>query len=232
MWVNTVNGKRYIGITGTTMEKRAGKDGYHYKGSPKFYAAINKYGFESFKCYILEDGLTQDAAAEKEKLYIKMYDSMNPDKGYNLQDGGFPEHQTDSRSRAEKISATLKAERSSPEYRKIMSSRMQKVWDDPARKADLITRRNKTLPIGPRSISIYCVELATWFTSQEAFANKIGVHKSTISARLMKDNGRSIIHTKAGKIYTVMTRDVYNKESELLEASAGKAGGNQQPTSK
>lgn len=230
MWVNTVNGKRYIGTTKDTLEKRAGKDGYHYQGSPRFYAAIKFYGFASFKGYILEDGLTKDQAAAAEKRYIQMYDTMNLDKGYNLQDGGFPEYETDQSARAEKISKTLKEERSSAEYRKVMSSRMQRVWDDPEKRAQILARR-KGKPTGRPHIAVYCVELDTWFSNMTACAKAVGMHTSCLCVGLQKHGGKYISGGHGGPRYTFITKNVHDKEGELLEASAGDAGGNQQPSS-
>ena len=215
MWINTKNGKRYIGTTGTTMEKRAGKDGYHYKGSPRFYSAIQKYGFDSFICTILEDDLTKDEAAEKERMYITMYNTMNPDIGYNLQDGGFPAFEHDSRDRAEKISATLKAERSSSEYRQIMSNRMQKVWDDPIRRAEIIAKRNKACPNGARSKPVYCETLHKQYPNQKTLAAVLGITKSHISASLKRGHGRCVINAADGKAYIIYDLTVHNKEDEL-----------------
>jgi group I intron endonuclease len=231
MWINTKNGKRYIGTTGTTMEKRAGKDGYHYQGSPRFYAAIQKYGFDAFTYTILEDNLTKDEAAEKESMYIAMYKTMDPSIGYNLQDGGFPAFQHDSRARAEKISATLKEERSSPEYRKVMSERMQKVWDDPERRADILAKRKAVHPNGAHRRPVFCVELDRLFPNCKSLAEALGVSRERVSQVLKGGNGSGIITAKDGNVYTIQDAHVHAKEEELQgHLNAFNAQGNLQPS--
>lgn len=80
--------KVYIGQTCKTLSKRACGNGIGYRHSPKFYAAIQKYGIENFKTTILKDNLTLEEANYWEQYYIKEYDSTNREKGYNICPGG------------------------------------------------------------------------------------------------------------------------------------------------
>lgn len=47
--VNKQNQKRYIGITSKTLEERSGSNGRRYYDSPKFWKAIQKYGWDNFE---------------------------------------------------------------------------------------------------------------------------------------------------------------------------------------
>ena len=91
MWViykhtNKINGKVYIGQTSQEPEKRW-KKGEGYKDSPKFYAAIQKYGWNNFKHEIIEENiLTLEEADNKEAYWIFYYNSIN--NGYNINLGG------------------------------------------------------------------------------------------------------------------------------------------------
>lgn len=87
MHKNKINGKIYIGQTKQNLNKRF-MNGDGYKKSPKFYKAIQKYGWDNFEHIILESNLTHDEANEKEIYYIEKYDSCNRDKGYNISFGG------------------------------------------------------------------------------------------------------------------------------------------------
>ena len=49
-----------------------------YHLSPRFWSAIQHYGWENFSHEILEDNLTKDQADQKEKYYIKKYDFESP----------------------------------------------------------------------------------------------------------------------------------------------------------
>ena len=84
--VNKINEKKYVGITSRTLEERCKKEGYGYKKQPKFYNAIKKYGWENFEHIILETNLSWEEANNKEKEYIKKYDSYK--NGYNCSYGG------------------------------------------------------------------------------------------------------------------------------------------------
>ena len=70
MYTNKINNKKYIGITKNTLSRRAGKDGIEYRECPKYWNAIQKYGWENFVCEVLEENLTPDEAKEKEIFYI------------------------------------------------------------------------------------------------------------------------------------------------------------------
>ena len=45
---NKINNKAYIGITGTDVQKRWGRDGSNYKRHKHFNNAIQKYGWDNF----------------------------------------------------------------------------------------------------------------------------------------------------------------------------------------
>ena len=80
--------KIYIGITCNSLTMRAGNNGERYDKCPIFNKAIKKYGWENFTCEILAQELTEEEAKRLEKYYIKLYDSRNPNKGYNISAGG------------------------------------------------------------------------------------------------------------------------------------------------
>ena len=85
--VNKRNGKIYFGITKCYPKNRWGAGSGYYKCS-KFYPAIKKYGWDNIEHIILFDGLTKQEACEKEIELIKLYDSTNRQKGYNIGTGG------------------------------------------------------------------------------------------------------------------------------------------------
>lgn len=80
------NGKSYIGITKQDAERRF-QDGNGYKSQHQFWRAIKKYGWNSFQHEILENGLSEKEASEKEAYYIKIYNTFVPN-GYNVAEGG------------------------------------------------------------------------------------------------------------------------------------------------
>ena len=89
------SGKKYVGQTGRTPEKRWGSDGSGYlikKNNkyiqPAFANAILKYGWDNFQHEIVASNLTKEDADELEKLLISKLNTMNYKYGYNLRAGG------------------------------------------------------------------------------------------------------------------------------------------------
>ena len=86
--INKLNNKRYVGQTcKKEIKYRFGKNGIEYNNQPKFYRAIQKYGWDNFEHIILEDNTqTQEEANLKEQYYIKHYNTIKAD--YNCRGGG------------------------------------------------------------------------------------------------------------------------------------------------
>ena len=86
---NFVNGKRYIGQTGQSSQERfsqhireaytKGRKEYNYCLS----RGIRKYGEESFDYAVLADKVPLDDLDLVEEHYIDMYQTTNPELGYN-----------------------------------------------------------------------------------------------------------------------------------------------------
>ena len=80
------DGRVYIGQTNSTLERRSRSDGSGYKHCPKFYHAIQKYGWDAFEHEVVAENLTLEEANELEDKLILQYDSIN--KGFNINRGG------------------------------------------------------------------------------------------------------------------------------------------------
>lgn len=87
---NKVTGKIYIGITNQGSGARYRHHWYESRiGEPSpIHRSMNKYGEDNFTLEIIDFADTYEELKEKEKYYIKEYDSMNREKGYNLTEGG------------------------------------------------------------------------------------------------------------------------------------------------
>ena len=93
--INKINGKRYIGKTNNISARWGNEGGAYLYGRGKntiFANAIKKYGWDNFEHIILEDGLTDAEASEREKYYIELYKTniakYGNSFGYNMTDGG------------------------------------------------------------------------------------------------------------------------------------------------
>lgn len=86
---NIVNNKVYIGITKRSLEKRVYEHLYS-SNIPnkyltiKFYNSIRKYGKDNIKWDILCECNSIEELLKKEEYFIGLFDSTNPNKGYNM----------------------------------------------------------------------------------------------------------------------------------------------------
>lgn len=100
---NHLNGKNYLGQTVTSrwgegkipIEERWKEEiqeAYRkeQRGENLRYIerAITKYGSENFDLEEEDVAYSQEELDEKETYWVKEYDSMNPEKGYNMTEGG------------------------------------------------------------------------------------------------------------------------------------------------
>ena len=84
----TPSGKVYVGITKQNPEQRW-KNGNGCKTNEHFYRAILKYGWENIEHEVIcQAPMSAAQAGAMEKSFIALYDSTNPDKGYNNSIGG------------------------------------------------------------------------------------------------------------------------------------------------
>lgn len=104
---NKLNGKIYIGKTGQSLERRWCKHLNEAKHHDKrhLYRAINKYGKNEFSIEVIEC-CKLEVVSEREKFWIKHYNSNDQTIGYNLTEGG--ENGLRSEEYKARISQTLK----------------------------------------------------------------------------------------------------------------------------
>ena len=82
------SGKKYVGITCGSIKTRANSNGSGYKGSPRFWNAIQKYGWGNILHEIRLSGLTEKESNDAEKYYIKLLRTTDDRFGYNITEGG------------------------------------------------------------------------------------------------------------------------------------------------
>lgn len=81
------NGKRYIGITCNTPQRRWQK-GYGYARQKLIYNAICKYGWDNIVHEVIAEGLSLEDANSMEQKLIAKYKTTNKQYGYNIEVGG------------------------------------------------------------------------------------------------------------------------------------------------
>ncbi len=139
------SGRRYVGLTSQTVEKRwknhvhaakssNGKNCFHFAN------AIRKYGKDAFTHEVLEVCTDLDQANLAEEWWVRKLDSRNPLKGFNLKQGGShtphpiknPWDRPEYRAKSA-IASKKRWERS--EFRAAVIKGVEKAWADPAHHA-------------------------------------------------------------------------------------------------
>lgn len=87
---NVINHKKYIGKSVNIICRWKEHKNRLYSGKSRnkyLQNSFNKYGEENFNFYIIEE-CEKEILSEREKYYIVLYSTRNPEFGYNLTDGG------------------------------------------------------------------------------------------------------------------------------------------------
>lgn len=141
-YTNKSNNKKYIGQTKQPKELRSGKNGWKYQGCPKFWAAIQKYGWDNFSYQVLKDNLSLEEANKWEQYYIKIFHTWVDDpqcQGYNLSKGGF--NRVHSKETLEKLKKShLKENLSKETIQKMSESAKKRYLENPLLKEELKKR--------------------------------------------------------------------------------------------
>ena len=134
---NKINGKIYIGITNQGSGTRYRHHWYEARiGEPSpIHKAMAKYGEENFTLEIIDFADTYDELKEKEKFYIKKFNSMDRSIGYNLTEGGDGTFgRLHSEETKEKIRQKALGRKASEETKKKMSEARKGKCSDKKRK--------------------------------------------------------------------------------------------------
>lgn len=136
---NKINNKVYIGQTCQKPEYRWGEGGKRYAQCPRFYNAIQKYGWDSFEHIILFTNLTLEEANAKEEELISFYNATQEQYGYNLQKGGV-NRETATETRIKLSTSTLNRWKD-PNFKKHFSEIMKEKWKDPEYREKILKAR-------------------------------------------------------------------------------------------
>lgn len=155
------SGKRYIGITHTTIERRW-QGGRGYYRNEYFARAIKKYGWENFRHEIIAVGLSKLQAEDLEKTLIALFRSNNKEYGYNIKNGG------DSNGKH------------SEESKLLMSERRKGKGTQP--KSDTTRQKMRDNHRGGNpSKRVLCVETGEIYKSINDAARAVNINKKVIS---------------------------------------------------
>lgn len=176
---NKITGKVYIGITNQGAGTRYRHHWYEARiGEPApIHRSMAKYGEENFTLEIIDFADTCDELKDKEKYWIKQYDSNNREKGYNLTEGGDGTFgRLHSEETKDKIRQKAIGRKASEETKKKMSEAQSKYKDAHRAHADAIRLLNQ------KAIVVYDLEgnIIEEFDNTKKCAEKYNVSSTTI----------------------------------------------------
>ena len=209
---NIINNKAYIGQTGAIPYTRRwqghGVSGSPYKNCPHFERAIIKYGWKNFEHFVLLDNLTLEEANHYETLFIFLFNTLDPNYGYNVAKGG--ENHTHSEETKKKISehhADFSGENhpmwgkhlSEETKEKIRQARLGTTHtEETKKKLSEATKGNNN----PRAKFVLCIETGQIFSTAKEAAKWAGVNNSCLCKAC---NGR--IKTSGGYHWEYITKE-------------------------
>jgi group I intron endonuclease len=182
---NITNGLIYIGQTVQHTERRWSRHIYDalVKNKPQpFYDAIRQFGKESFRFEKIAEANDKEWGDYLETLYILIYDSTNPNIGYNRMLGG-------------------RAGRHTPANKAKISAKSREWWEDPENKKRASESRRGLL-IGEKNPMFGRHDLGrphTEETKQHLSKIRVEAFKDPEFKKRMSEANRGKHHTSEGK---------------------------------
>lgn len=184
---NKITGKIYIGITNQGSGARYRHHWYESRiGEPSpIHRSMAKYGEDNFTLEIIDFAKTYEELKEKEKFWIKKFNSTDRNIGYNLTEGGDGTFgRTHSEETKEKIRQKALGRKISEETKKKMSeARIGKCSDKQREHLKKISIQAKAIPVLQFSKT---GEFIAKYESVSDAARQTGINSDTIERQLKK----------------------------------------------
>lgn len=232
--INKNNNKAYVGMTKQNPEYRWGSQGQGYRAQPKFYNAIQKYGWNNFEHLILADNIkSEEEALEIESYYIEIYDSI--ENGYNILPKGIVSYPRSKpvfciTTQTKYNSIKEAAEKTGCLPTAIIENCKGKVG--PVKKLQWTywnTEKEEPYPVidfvpklKPNRIRIYCIETNTYYNSiGEACrilnVDERGMRRALNHQRIGIDNKHFVKENEMDQIKELILKDTGNKRRVYCE---------------
>jgi hypothetical protein len=129
---------------------------------------MRKYGIENFKIELIESVGTLEESNQQETFWINHYDSRNPEKGYNIREGGSNGKLAEETKQKIAMAHTgLKLPEFTEEHKQGISDSLKKRWEEnPWKTLEYRTEEDK------QKISEGLVEYHAGMSSEEKEARK------------------------------------------------------------
>ena len=206
--VNLINGKKYVGQTQQGREKRRWQEHSIFCANENkpLYNAIKKYGVANFEFKVIEADIAEDLIDEREKYYIKFYNTFYlTGHGYNMTEGGQGihgyAHTEDTKQRIKTSNLTT--------WQRIKE-------EDPERYAQLCLNRSLAIKGKPKSIE-HRAALSKAASLRTGEKNPFfGKHFSEEAKEKQRENWRS--RCEPIKAFSAQTGLFYKKYYTAMDA--------------
>lgn len=190
--------KVYIGITCQTIKERW-RCGKGYKGCNHFNSAIKKYGWDNFTHIVLFNMLSKEDAELKEREFIKLFDSTNKKKGYNIENGG-NSNGKHSEYTKQKIGNANRGKLRTEETKKILSE---------AHKGKKLSEEHR------RKLSEHLNKYRGWNKGKRTPDNvRIKIAKANTGRKLTLEDKRKVSESKNKKVRCLETGQIFISAKE------------------
>lgn len=168
--LQTSDGRRYVGVTSTPLSVRW-NNGNGYRFSKDLWDSIVADGWEHIVKTVLGENLTLEQASAMERHYIELWDTQNPQFGYNRELGGIGKVKVVSEVSREKMRAA-KLGKKNPNYGiRFSEERRQKIAESNRGQKRSIETREKialTKEIAVVQLSKTGKRIAVWESGKKA----------------------------------------------------------------
>ena len=236
--INKINNKIYVGQTCQKPQYRW-NHGQGYKQCPYFYSAIQKYGWDNFEHIVLNQNLSLEEANFLQEYYITIFDSTNPQNGYNIQKGGL-NREINEQTR-KRISERMKKQWEDKQFVNKMSLRMKELWQNPQyRNKVLEARKNSKWEIsqqGKENISKarkkYIFQHGTptqikgghsQKTKEKIRQSKLGQKNPMYGKTTSEKQKQKVKQVMSKKVYCIQTGQIFNSYKEAALWAGLKSG--------
>lgn len=210
--INVVNGKYYIGQTWRSLKDRW-NGGRGYDQCPYMNSAVKKHGKDNFEYEILTVCSSQETADYWEDFFIAKFDSQNPNKGYNLKEGGAYGKQSEETKK--KISDSNKGRVMSEEAKqKISNANRGRVFSEERNRKISLAKLGKLGPKHTEETKVKISQILTGRILSEEHIQKIV--RRTTGVKASKETKNKMSLAQKGKPKSEETK------RKMSEASKGK----------
>lgn len=190
--INKINNKSYIGKT-ENINKRWKNNGKNYQTCPRFWSAIISYGWDNFEHKILFICDSLEEINQKEKEYIKKYNTLDPNFGYNLAEGGTGGNTWKGKTQEEKEKYAKERRedtlsRGKDWHQKLSESQLKRWQSEDGQKFKKLQHQRMLGKNNPNAKKCKCVELNKIFDSYADACEYIGQkrHNSSKIGQVIK----------------------------------------------